>query len=147
MHGQPVSPVTEQPIRVLVELAVERTEITNEIAGSTSREDQTRLDLDHKLTALESRIEEQVKAALPNHNWFEIGAALRMDEDSARRRYADGVGSSNSPGEPGGKGEAVSPKRTPLSSPPLDSTLISEHTGGRGHLSAKPAGLRGLVQR
>jgi len=57
--------VTEQPIRVLVELAVERTEITNGIAGSTSRKDPTRLDLDHKLTALESRIEEQVKAALP----------------------------------------------------------------------------------
>jgi len=95
VHGQPVSTVTEQPIRVLAELAVERIEIRNEIAGSTSREGQTRLDLDRKLTALESRIEEQVKAALPNHNWFEIGAALRMDEDSVRRRYA-----SRSPGEP-----------------------------------------------
>ena len=31
-----------------------------------------------------------------------------------------------------------------MSSPPLDSTLISEHTGGRGHLSAKPAGLEAL---
>jgi hypothetical protein len=87
--------VTEQPIRLLDELAVERIKITNEIAGSTSREDQTCLDLDHKLTALESRIEEQVKAALSNHSWFEIGAALRMDEDSVRRRYA-----SRSPGEP-----------------------------------------------
>ena len=103
MHGQPVSTVTEHPIRVLVELAVERIEITNEIAGSTSREDQTRLDLDHKLTALESRIEEQAKGALPNHSWFEIGAALRMEEDSVRRRYADGVGSSDSPGEPGAR--------------------------------------------
>jgi hypothetical protein len=75
VHGQPVSTVTEQPIRVLAELAVERIEITNEIAGSTSRADQTCLGLDRKLTALESRIEEQVKAALPNHSWFEIAAA------------------------------------------------------------------------